>query len=120
MIDNTCNILMMWSADGRRRIIVDSDDETFDDDNPLFGRINGAPRCGIAIHVTPTKNRRKNRDGTKTQNLLQGKCKVFQKKTTHVCSDCEDTDAFKNEMWVCHPNTNRCCFSQHVHNTLDL
>ena len=37
----------------RRRTIVDSDDDYVDDKNPLFGRINGAPRCGIALHVTP-------------------------------------------------------------------
>ena len=56
---------MMWSAEGRGRNIVDSDDETFDDDNPLFVRINGAPICEISLHVTPTKKRRKNKkDGT--------------------------------------------------------
>ena len=66
----------MQSAEGRRRNIVDSDDKTFDDDNPLFGQINGSPRCGISIHVTPTKKRRKKRDGAETQYLLQGECKV--------------------------------------------
>ena len=64
MIDNTYDRIMMWSAEGRRRNIVDSDDETFDDDNPLFLRINGALRCGISLHGTPTKNMRKKRDGT--------------------------------------------------------
>ena len=109
----------MRSAEGRRRNIVDSDDETFDDDNPMFGRINGAPICGIALHVTPTKKRRKKKDGTETKSLLQGECKVFRKKMTHVCSDCTDTDIVKNEMWVCHPKTNRSCFTQHVHITHD-
>ena len=55
MIDNTYDRFMMRSAEGRRRNIVDSDDETFDDDNPLFGRINGAPRSVISLHVTPTR-----------------------------------------------------------------
>ena len=63
IIDNTYDRFMICSAEGRRRTILESDDETFDDDNPLFGRINGAPRCGISPHVTPTKKRRKNRDG---------------------------------------------------------
>ena len=85
MIDNTYDKFTIQSSEGRRRNIVDSDDENFDDDNPLFGRINGAPRCGIALHVTPTNKRRKNRDGTETQYLIQGKCKVYQKKTTNVC-----------------------------------
>ena len=48
---------MMQSSEGRRRNIVDSDDETSDDDNQLFGRINGAPRCGIDLYGTPTKKR---------------------------------------------------------------
>ena len=64
MIDNTHDRFMIPSAEGRRRTIVDYDDETFDDGNPLFGRINGAPRCGIALHVNPTKKRRKKSYGT--------------------------------------------------------
>ena len=66
MIYNTYDRFMIWSAEGRRRTIVDSDDKTFDDDNPLFGRINGAPRYVISLHVTPTKKRRKKRDGIET------------------------------------------------------
>ena len=111
---------MIRREEGRRRTIVDSDDETFDDKTPLFGRINGAPRCVIALYVTPTKKRRNKRDGTETQYLLQGECKVCRKKMTHVCSDFAYIDAVKNEMWVCHPNTNRSCIAQHVHSTHDL
>ena len=62
----------MRSSEGKRRNIFDSDDKSFDDDKPLFRRINGAPRFGIAIHVTPTNKRRKKRDGTEIQYLLQG------------------------------------------------
>ena len=57
----------MRIAEGRRRNIVDSDDETFDDNNPPFRRINGAPRCGIAVPMTPNNKRSKKRDGTETQ-----------------------------------------------------
>ena len=39
MIDTICDRFMMWSAEVRRRNIVDSDDKNFDDDNPLFGRV---------------------------------------------------------------------------------
>ena len=63
IIYNTYDRFMMHSAEGRRRNIVDSDDETFDNDKPLFGRINGSPICVIALHVTPTKKRSKKRDG---------------------------------------------------------
>ena len=57
----------MRSAEGRRRIIVDSDEEPVDSNNPLFVRINGANGCGIDIHVTPTKKRKNKRDDTDTQ-----------------------------------------------------
>ena len=96
IIYNTYDMFMMRSAEGRRRTIVNSDEKIFDDGNPLFVRINCDPRFGIALHVTPNNKRRNKRDGTETQYLLQGKCKVFRKKTTHMCSDCADTDAVKN------------------------
>ena len=54
------------------RTIVDSDDDYVDDENPLFGHINGDPRCGIALHATPNNTRRNNRDGTETQYLIKG------------------------------------------------
>ena len=60
MIDNTHGRFMIRSAEGRRSKIVDSDDKNIDDDNPLFVQINVAPRFLIALHITPTKNRRKN------------------------------------------------------------
>ena len=47
--------------------IIDSEDYYSDENNPLFGRINGATRSGIALHVTPTKNSSNERDGTETQ-----------------------------------------------------
>ena len=53
IIDTTYARFMILSSEGRRRTIVDSDDNTFDDDNPLFERINGDPRGGISLHVTP-------------------------------------------------------------------
>ena len=74
MMDNTYDRFMMQSVEKRRGTISESEDETFDDDNPLFGRINGAPRRGIALHVTPTKERSNKRDGKETQQLLQGEC----------------------------------------------
>ena len=64
MIDNTYDRFMIRRAEGRRRKIVDSNDDFVDDKNPLFVRINGDTRFGIDLHVKPTKKRRKNRDGT--------------------------------------------------------
>ena len=67
MVYNTQDRFMIWSAEYRRRTIVDSDDYYIDEENPLFGRINGAPRCGISLHVITTKKRRKNNYGTYNQ-----------------------------------------------------
>ena len=117
MMYNTYNRFMMRSEDGRRRNIVDYDDKTFYYYNPLFVRINGVPRCVIYLHVTPTKNRRKKKDGTETQYLLQGESKVFRKKTTHVCSYCVDTNAVQNEMWVYRLRKTVPVFAHHVHST---
>ena len=64
MIDNTYARFVIRRAEGRRRTVVDYDDDYVNDEYPLFGLINGAPRCGIALHVTPTKKRRRKRDGT--------------------------------------------------------
>ena len=64
MIDNTYNRFMIRRAEGMRRTIVDSDGDYVDDKKPLFGRINGVSRCGISLHVTPTKKMSKKRYGT--------------------------------------------------------
>ena len=73
MIDNTYDRFMVRRAEGRSRTLVDSEDKTVDDDNPLFFWINGSPRCGISLHLTPTNESRKKRGGKETQYLLQGK-----------------------------------------------
>ena len=61
MIDKTYDRFIIRHAEGRMRIVVDSDDDYIDEENPLFGRINGAHRCVISLHVTPTKKRRNKR-----------------------------------------------------------
>ena len=52
MLDNTCNIFIIWSVEGEKSTIFDSYEKNVDKDNPLFGHINGAPRFGITIHAT--------------------------------------------------------------------
>ena len=44
MIYNTYDRLMMLSAEGRRRNIVESNGKTFNDNKPLFVRNNSDPR----------------------------------------------------------------------------
>ena len=72
MIYDTYNRFMIRRAEERSRIIFDSNDDYVNDNKPLFGRINGAPRCVIALHATSNNKRRKKRDGTETKYLLQG------------------------------------------------
>ena len=102
MIDDTYDRFMIRSAEGRRRTISEYDDETVNDDNPLFGQINHAPICVFLIHGIHTKKRREKKCGAETQYFLEDECKVFRKKTAHVCSYCEDADVVKNKMCVCH------------------
>ena len=73
-----------------------------------------------SLHVILTKQSKKKRDRTESKYFLHGEHKVFRKKTTHVCSDCAETDMVKNEMWVCNHKTNCSCFSQHMHSKHDL
>ena len=96
MIDNTYARFVIRRAEGRRRTVVDYDDDYINDEYPLFGLINGATRCGISLYATTNKKSRKNRYGTYTKCLLLGECNVCQKKTMHVCLDCTDTEAVKN------------------------
>ena len=84
MIDNTYDRFMMQSAEGRRRNIVDYDDKTFDDDNILFIQINGAPRCGISLHVTPNKNRREKCMGEKLNTCFKASARSARR-IRHVC-----------------------------------
>ena len=81
--------------------------------SPLMAK-DGTSRCGLSVHVTPTKRKRKRKDGSETIQLLQGSCRVCKIKTTHVCSACNDEADIKKDMWICHPKTTRLCFAAHV------
>ena len=59
MIDNRYDRFMIRCEEERRRTIVDSNDDYADDKNPLFGRINGSPRCGIALNDAPLRTGRR-------------------------------------------------------------
>ena len=76
------------------------------------------PRSGIDAHLTPTREKRRKADGTRTNESHRGRCRVCHKKTPFTCSKCVDeaTDAG----WVCHAITTRDCYRTHmmeVHNT---
>ena len=101
------------------------------------GSENGSPgiitaeghmRSGIAAHLTPTKKKRRKRetmeDGANntirlknTNYMQQGRCIVCKKKTTQVCSQCQDdneNETNAHEPWICKPTTFRACFATHM------
>jgi hypothetical protein len=72
-----------------------------------------------AAHLTPTKRKRKDKNGQPLQLLLQGRCKVCQKKTSYICSLCNDEQGpdVRSEPWLCHHrNGSRDCFEEHCGN----
>jgi hypothetical protein len=85
----------------------------------VINRRTGAGRAGVLAHLTPTKRKRKTKDGEVTKHSLQGRCKVCGMKTRFVCSICDDEaqDAGARnmpEMWLCHTETTRMCFPEHL------
>ena len=74
----------------------------------------GAPRAGVNAHLTPTKRKRKNKDGQELSYSLQGRCKVCKSKTTYVCSQCKDDNPNGTEPWLCHSNKGKMCFANHM------
>ena len=76
--------------------------------------IHGEERSGVDIHVTPTKDYRKNREGVDKTYLKQGHCLMCKKKTIHVCSGCTDNVMYTKDGWVCHTKTKRMFFPYHV------
>ena len=82
-------------------------------------RSTGAPRAGVNIHLTPTKKRRKNKDGEISNYMLQGRCRMCGKNTTYLCSgcvnglDCGGNEAQKDP-WICHTRNGSMCFANHL------
>jgi hypothetical protein len=69
-----------------------------------------------AAHLTPTKRKRKDKNGQPLRFSLQGQCKVCQKKSSCICSLCKDKQGpeVRSEPWLCHHrNGGRDCFEEH-------
>lgn len=65
-------------------------------------------------HLTPTKKRRRNRNGNITDKTLQGNCRVCKKSTTWTCNLCKAQDPGGPEPWCCHTkNRGRTCWREH-------
>ena len=71
--------------------------------NPDLVTADGHMRSGISAHLTPTKKKRKSKDGSSSACMLQGRCTVCHMKTTQVCSECQDENCDENskpEPWI--------------------
>ena len=88
----------------------------------LINPRTGTVRAGISTHLTPTKKKRKRKDGTVTNHLKQGYCDECRKKTKHNCSKCLDEmgDEGATEKWLCHTETGRDCFLNHMNKAHDV
>ena len=52
--------------------------------SPTLAAGTGAPRGGVAAHITPTKRRRIRKYGTITKFLMQGRCMECKNKSTYL------------------------------------
>jgi len=65
-------------------------------------------------YLTPTKRKRRRKDGTETSLTMQGDCKVCAKSTTWLCKSCKVENPYGAEPWICHgKNGGRDCFYNH-------
>ena len=108
--DNRC--VNMTVGDTRRRLNIDLEL------SPLI-KNDGSGRCGVSIHLTPTKRKRISNKGKVSTNALQGRCKICSHKTIMCCSKCEDDDNIEKAVFLCNPKTNRMCFATHVKACID-
>jgi hypothetical protein len=91
--------------------------EGVSDTSPVLNRSTGMARAGVGAHLTPTKRKRKTKDGQETKHKLQGRCMICSVKTSYLCSACNDDveapDITGRTPWVCHSETGRTCFAEH-------
>jgi hypothetical protein len=74
---------------------------------------DGLPKSGIGVYLTPTKKKRKSRNGTPTNQLAQSRCKICLVKTSHVCNGCLEMDPDEKYVFICHSRSGRDCFAKH-------
>jgi hypothetical protein len=121
MIDNTYDHVGVTAAGRRAPAPTDQPGGS----PSLFHRATGAPRGGVFAHLTPTKKKRKRKDGTVTNQAKQGYCSICQKKTKYNCSECIDNQEHggndtEHETWLCNAATGRSCFAQHMTSKHDV
>ena len=75
------------------------------------------PRSGISTHLTPTKRRRRTKDGEYTSFTFQGHCIICGNKTRYQCSKCRDgAHLFQKDNigYLCHTQNGKLCFMHHL------
>ena len=87
--------------------------------DPMFNHATGTARSGVSTHLTPTKKKRKTKDGCITNHAKQGYCDECGRKTKWNCSKCMDEkDSYvEKDIWLCHTEIGRTCFADHIAKT---
>ena len=75
---------------------------------------DGSSRCGLLIHLTPTKRKRINKKGKTSVIAFQGRCTLCGTKTTWCCSKCEYDESLGKSIFICHPKSKRMCFAEYI------
>jgi Transposase IS4 len=111
MIDNRLDVAGRTTRQHARVGIYD--DESIGESYAI-NSVTGAPRCGAAAHLTPTKRFRVTLAGVQTRTRFQGHCRVCDAKTTHQCSVCVDSADINDAGWICTAKNGKRCFSDHL------
>ena len=88
--------------------------------SPTLAAGTGAPRGGVAAHITPTKRRRIIKYGSITKCLMQGKCMEFKNKRTYLCSQYVDdkvaclTNSTHVDPWICATKNDKLCYANNM------
>lgn len=76
---------------------------------------NGAPTSGVGAHLTPTRRRKRRRNGEVTSATRQNKCRVCRVAlSTKICSLCKEEDPDGREVHICDTRGGRLCFATHM------
>ena len=67
----------------------------------------------VAAHLSPTKHKRKDKDGNELTRRFEGSCRVCRDKTTFQCSLCVDSDDITDAGWCCMTVNEKDCFAKH-------
>jgi hypothetical protein len=76
--------------------------------------VNGERRSGLSAHLTPTKLKRRRRSGEVLAGARQGKRRICGRKSTLICSECNDGGPHGLEPWLCTTKKGRVYFPTHM------